>query len=275
MLIEEMPMQAYREWRAVSASDLKNMKRSPAYARLNPPVEGDALEWGTAVHCAVLEPHELERRYAADPPSPKGGYPAGWRNTNDYKAQRAELLARPGIVGLLTTEQMGQLHQIIDNVARNDIGKLLHELPGTRETSLFVDDPDFGVQRKVRPDWLIPKAQTIVDVKTARDWRPAAFSRACAQFGYHLSDAYYRDTFMLEGTVDIDHYVYLVIASDPPFEVASYTLDLDSVEQGRSEYRKLLARWVECERTGVWPGGADKIQELRLPEYAIDFYKEG
>lgn len=276
MIIEEMPMQVYREWRAVSASDLKNFRRSPAYAKLNPPIDGDSLEWGTAVHCAVLEPHALETRYGIDPEKPGvGGYPAGWRNTKEYKEQRAALLAQPGIVGLLTREQVGQLQQIVGNVATNDVGKLLHELPGTRETSLFVDDPEFGVQRKIRPDWLIPKAAMSVDVKTARDWRPSAFSRACVQHGYHLTAAFYLDTLAMLDHVLVDHYVFLVIASDAPFEVAAYTLDHDSVEQGRAEYRKALAGWSRCVETGIWPGGADKIQELRIPEYAIDYYQEG
>ena len=275
MRIEEMPMTAYREWNAVSVSSLKNFRRSPAYARLNPPLDTDAKDWGSAIHTAVLEPHELERRYAIDPEKPSvGGYPSGWRNTNDYKAAKAELLARPGIVGLLTGEEMGQLQQIVDNVARNDVGKLLHELPGTRETSVFAADPEFGLNRKIRPDWLIPKAAMCVDVKSARDWRPGPFARACSQYGYHMGDAYYRDTFALEGSVVIDHYVYLVIASDPPFEVASYTLDHDSIEQGRAEYRKALAGWARCVETGIWPGGADKIQEIRLPEFAINYYQE-
>lgn len=274
MLIHEMPMLAYREWDAVSASDLKNFRRSPAYARLRPSIESPALDWGTAVHTAVLEPHELEKRYGLDPESPKGGYPRGWRQTKDYAALSSEALAVPGTIGLLTRDQFAALQQIVDSVARNDIGKLLHELPGTRESSLIISDPEFGVTRKVRPDWLIPKARTIVDVKTAQDWRPAAFARSCLRYDYHLSDAYYRDTFALDGGLEIEHYVYLVISSDAPFEVASYTLDHDSVMQGRADYRKALAAWAYCKQTNDWPGGSAKIQEIRLPEYGINYYQD-
>jgi len=273
MLIHEMPMDAYREWDAISASDLKNFARSAAYAKLRPAISSESLEWGTAVHTAVLEPHELDRRYGIDPESPKGGYPAGWRNTKDYKEQRAAALERPGVVGLLTSQQRQDLYRIADNVAQNDIGKKLHELRGHRESSLF-----FG-GCKVRPDWLIPDARMIVDVKTARDWRPGSFARACAQYQYHVSDAFYRDTFNAwdeaGGEIEIDHYVYLVIAADAPYEVASYTLDHDSVEQGRAVYQRLLAGYRSCKESGIWPGGSDKIQEIRLPEYAIDYYKEG
>lgn len=274
MLIHEMPMDAYRRWDAVSASDLKNMQRSAAYARLCPSKESAALDWGSAVHTAVLEPETLTRRYRIDPQSPKGGYPAGWRNTNDYKTQRAALIAEPGVLGLLTSEEFDGLSTIAENVATNEIGAKLHDLPGTRESSLFVADPEFGVQRKVRPDWLIPKAQMIVDVKTARDWRAGAFARSCLQYGYHMSAAYYIDTFALYGTIEVEHFVFLVVAADAPYEVAAYTLDRDSIAQGRADYRKALAKWCACKSSDQWPGGSTKIEEIRIPEFGINYWQE-
>lgn len=274
MLIHEMPMSDYRRFDAVSASDLKNMQRSAAYARLRPSKESAALDWGSAVHTAVLEPVTLTTRYRIDPTSPKGGYPAGWRNSNDYKAQRAALLSEPGVYGLLTSDEFDGLSTIAENVATNEIGAKLHDLPGTRESSLFVADLEFDVQRKVRPDWLIPKAQMIVDVKTARDWRPGAFARSCLQYGYHISAAYYMDTFGLYETVEVEHFVFLVVAADAPYEVAAYTLDRDSIAQGRADYRKALAQWAACQNAGEWPGGLAKIEEIRIPEFGINYYQQ-
>jgi len=274
MLIHEMPMDVYRNAEGVSASDLKNMQRSPAYARLRPSVKSDALEWGTAVHTAVLEPETLTNRYRSDPMSPKGGYPAGWRNSNDYKTQRGQLLAEPGVLGLMTAVEFDALERIAENVATNEIGAKLHDLAGTRESSLFVTDSEFNTRRKCRPDWLIPSARMIVDVKTAQDWRPQAFARACYRYGYHMTAAYYIDTFALDWTVEVEHYVFLVVASDAPHEVAAYTLDRDSVEQGRSDYRKALAEWTRCKASDAWPCGLAKIEEIRIPEFGINYHNE-
>lgn len=275
MLIEDMPMDLYRKAEGVSASDLKNFQRSPAYAKIGGSHSTTpALEFGTAVHTAVLEPDQLYTRYAVDPCDKDGGYRKGWRNTTEYKELRAERIAQPGVVGLLTLDEFAGLESIARNVARNEIGSKLHDLPGSRESSLFVHDYEFDTMRKCRPDWLIPSARMIVDVKTAQDWRAPAFSRACLRYGYHMSAAYYLDTFELYEQMDIEHYVFLVVASDAPYEVATYTLDRDSIEQGRMEYRMALRDWVRCGKSGEWPGGSSKIEEIRIPDFAINYHME-
>ena len=109
----------------------------------------------------------------------------------------------------------------------------------------------------------------IVDIKTCRDHRPGPFARACKQYGYHLSAAYYLDT--ANQVLDVEHYVFLAVNAEAPFEIAAYTLDRDSIEQGRKEYREALARYADCKRRDDWPGGSGRIEEIRLPEYAIDF----
>lgn len=271
-IIEGLEMVDYRAAEGVSASDLKNMQRSPAFARMRSHTTTPALEWGTAVHTAILEPRELENRYALDPESPKGGYPAGWRNTKDYKAARGELMSMDGIEGLLTAQQFEDLVHIQRRVSETEIGSIVSDLEGPCEASAFLYDAEHALWRKCRPDKLIPDANMVVDVKTAKDHRPRAFARACLTYGYHISDAYYRDTLTPLLDTTIEHYVYVVVASDAPFEVAVYTLDADSVEQGRHEYRRALAEWRECVELGRWPGSTEKIEELRLPEYAITFH---
>ncbi len=270
----EMP--DYRSIDAVSASDLKNMQRSPAYAHMRASTSSPAMEWGTAVHTAILEPDTLDARYAHDPEKPGvGGYPAGWRNTKAYKEAKADLISGDGIEGVLTAQQLVDLESIRRKVERNKIGSKLHELGGMREASGVWYDEEFGLWRKVRPDWLIEAAGMVVDVKTARDHRPEPFRRACKQYGYHISSAYYLDTLTeLSESTTYEHYVFLVVASDAPYEVKSYTLDEDSMEQGRHEYRKLLAEWRDCVELQRWPGGSDEIEELRLPEYSITYQEE-
>lgn len=269
MLIENMPMADYRAAEGVSSTDLKNMQRSPAYALLRPEKSSDAKAWGSAVHTAVLEPHALYERYALDPQSPKGGYPSGWRNTKDYKEQVASLF--PRYDGVLTADEFADLDRIAESVSKHEIGAQLHDLPGMREASIFQKDPDTGLVRKVRPDWLIPSARMIVDVKTCRDHRPGGFARACKSYGYHISAAYYLDTAGDE--MLIEHFVLLAINSEAPFEIAAYTLDRDSIEQGRKEYREALAKYAHCQRTNEWPSGSGRIEEIRIPDWSIDYYK--
>lgn len=266
-------MDAYRAAEGVSASDLKNMQRSPAYARMRGKVSTPAQEWGTAVHTAILEPDELDRRYAVDPEAPADFAGKVWRATKAYKEARAEIEARPGIEGVLTPQQREDLTQIQRRVAENKIGAQLHELDGMREASVFAWSDEGDHWMKCRPDWFIPAARMVIDVKTAQDYRPGPFARACHRYGYHTSAAYYFDV-MEEAGILVDHYVFLVVSSDAPYEVATYTLDDDSIEQGRHDYRRALAEWRDCANAGQWPGGSNDIQGIRLPEYAINYHEE-
>lgn len=272
-IVEGMPMADYRAAEAVSASDLKNMQRSPAYAHMKTHTSTPAQEWGTAVHTAILEPDELERRYRLEPEQPADNGAKVWRATKAYKEGVAALLEQPGVEGVLSADQWESLRWIQRRVAESTIGAKLHDLPGIREASIFGYDEDHSLWRKIRPDWYIAAANMVVDVKTAADWRARGFARACHNYGYHMSAAYYMDTAELAGLV-VDHYVFLVVASEAPHEVATYTLDADSIEQGRHDYRRALAEWRECEETGRWPGGSSAIEELRIPEYAIKYHLE-
>lgn len=273
MIKHNLPMSEYQREPGVSVSRLKMMQRSPAYAKLAPSKPTPAKDFGTAVHCAVLEPEMLSKRYGIDPESPESGYPAGWRNRKDYKMLRAYEMEQ-GYDGLLTRREMSNLDWIVRNVERHEIGKQLHALPGHREVSVFAEDQTHvGLVRKCRPDWWIPSARTIVDVKTAVDHRAGPFSRACKTYGYHMGAAYYLDTASEE--LGVENYVFLVVNAEEPFEVSAYTLDSDSIEQGRREYQFELDRFARCVKADHWPDGSGQIEEIRLPEYAINYHNDG
>jgi hypothetical protein len=45
-------------------------------------------------------------------------------------------------------------------------------------------------------------------------------------------------------------------------------LDDDVLEAARRENRRLLNRYAECKRTGIWPGYPAGIQQINLPRWA-------
>lgn len=66
---EQLNNETYHALEAVSKSDLDKINRSPAhykYAKENPTPPTPAMERGTAVHMAVLEPDEFRRHYAPE-----------------------------------------------------------------------------------------------------------------------------------------------------------------------------------------------------------------
>jgi exodeoxyribonuclease VIII len=63
--------------------------------------------------------------------------------------------------------------------------------------------------------------------------------------------------------------VFLVVEKKPPYAVAVYVLDPESIALGRAEYRRDLQLYAECKRTGVWPGYGDKIQTIGVPQWKL------
>lgn len=262
-------MDAYRADSGIAASDLSALKRSAAFAQLrrttiNKPTP--AMQFGTAVHTAVLEPNSFSRIYDEDPQHPEhGGYPRGWRNSKAYKEAVASL-HDAGKTPLSAT-QMHACEQIRKNVLLHSTGKLIADVQDDVEVSVFAEDQE-GRRRKIRPDMLLSGASMIVDLKTTND--PGAFARTVNKFGYHRSAAYYLDTINLLDSYE--HYLFLVVATDAPYEVSAYTLDEDTIEQGRYEYTNLLAQYSACMESGNWPLPDTGIEEVRLPEYAINYH---
>lgn len=275
-IVSNMPEGDYRKHPAVSASDLKNMQRSPAYARMRSNGSGHttkAQAFGIAAHTAILEPEALAARHPVEPQQPADNEAKAWRATKLYKEQLAELEAREGVSSVITAQESEDLEWITKRVREIEVGRMIQELEGENEASVFAYDEEFELWRKCRMDRWIPAAHMIVDVKTAADHRPGPFARACQRWGYHLSAAYYLDTCALAG-IDADHFAFLVVANEAPHEIAAYTLDEDSIEQGRHEYRRLLAQWRDCEQADEWTAVTQGITELRLPEWSITFDEE-
>jgi hypothetical protein len=264
-------MDDYRAWGEVSNSDLKNMKRSPAFAhyRRSHPFESKATAFGTAVHTAVLEPHLLDQQYQLEPQQPADNAAKVWRSTKAYKEARAEMIASGGLT--LTMDEFDSCHWIRDNVAKDPIGEMIAATAGGTEWSVK------GEGRKIRPDVLCPTANSIVDLKTSSFSSRFSFAKQAYDLGYYMGAPYYLDCMGMEENQPgvFDHYVFLVIPTDQPHEVYTYTLDSDSMEQGRHDYRRLLAQWRECEANSIWPAGPGAIQEIRIPQYGIDFHMEG
>ncbi len=59
----------------------------------------------------------------------------------------------------------------------------------------------------------------------------------------------------------------MVIEKSAPYAISVYQLDQTSLEQGRHEFKTLLARYQHCLETNDWP--AYTIQEISLPRYAF------
>ncbi len=241
---------------AVSASHLHAVAKSPYHywsRYLDPkrtPVEPTAsVRLGSLVHCAVLEPSELQARYGV----------CGPRNTKAGKEQ-AERMAAAGIEAV-TASDMLAANCMADSVHRHPAAAALLA-QGKAEQSFWWDDASTGLRCKCRPDWYA--GTTVVDLKTTTDASPAAFARSVATFRYHVQASHY-----LAGLHGAERFVFIAVEKTAPYAVAVYELDAAAMAAGNELRQRDMRIIADCHATTEWPGYGDDCQTLSLPSWAL------
>lgn len=183
---------------------------------------------------------------------------------------QAEWAANNGHRKVLTQETWDQLHAMRDAVMQHPMAaKLLDYSKGLAEQSVYWIDPETGVLCRCRPDWWRQDLGIVLDVKTTDDASPEEFRRSLHKWRYHVQDPFYMDCIKQATGTRPRAFLFLAVEKKPPYAVAIYQLDAESVEQGRKEYRQDLDLYAECERTGQWPGYGERIQSISLPEWYL------
>lgn len=283
------------EYRAVPAlhfSALKDLEISNFhfwYRHVNPnrpePRESEFMDFGNALHCAILYPDEIFREmYACEAVMPEDVLDT----VNDLKAYLVAHGVKPS--GVLKD---GLINQVLDVNALAPIKKLieadharLHEgktvlscddwarlngcieslrsepkvmellSEGEPEVPLFVIDPEIKVPLKCRLDWRHPSCT--VDLKSFSVKRRQSVDQA-------VSDAIWNEAYLKQGwlysyiraldehaTTFSKPFVNVFVESDPPHEVRirqfQYGSDL-YWQQTSMETQRLIKRYADCVET--------------------------
>jgi hypothetical protein len=228
----DIDLQTYLNEKAhVSSSMLKRVLESPealqrylARRHESAPV----LDFGTAVHCALLEPARFEEEYVALPVQ---------RADMFHEADLALINADRQDVHFITEAQMQAVRGICDHVRQMpEVLALLKE--GLAERSLFWRDEATGIRCKIRPDLLV-LPHLILELKTTFNPSLAVFQRTALMQRYHLSAAMY-----LDGVEQVTghrlRYMYLVAGRHAPFEVLTFVPSEAMLREGDRLYRLAL-----------------------------------
>lgn len=258
-IFDGVSFEEYKKIDAANKSILDKVERSPAHAweeKQNPSEPTEAMIFGSAFHDALLLPTEFDNRYAV---SQKFD-----RRTTEGKKAAQEFETKNAGKTIITEDQKQAIDGMIAAVrAHKEANSLVRA--GTSELACFWNDKDTGTMCKARPD-LLTDSGTIVDVKTTSDASFKEFQRSIANFRYHVQGAFYLDG--VNNFHKADSFVIVAVEKKPPYAVAVYSLDYATLEKGREDYKRNLAAYTECVKTGQWPAYSEEIQSMNLPAWS-------
>lgn len=261
----DLPGEVYARIDAVNYSRLKHFARTPAHARehiLHPPKPTDAMELGTAIHMAILEPARFAAEYVRAPKCD--------RRTTIGKAQWSEFEDAHKGRNYLSGDEWEQCEGMAEAVSKHQLANDLLYGEGRNEVSVIWNDQGTGMLCRARLDRFkrYLGCSYVIDIKSTADASPAAFQRQVARLGYHIQTAFYLDG--LETLAPGKRrFLNIAIETTAPFGIIVYEMDPDTLAEGRACYRRYLAEWAECKRTNIWPSYPGGIYPLSLPRWAL------
>jgi exodeoxyribonuclease VIII len=259
-IYDDIPNEDYHNDSALSRSGLVNFARSPEYYqwRLRNPIKSTpAMDFGTHVHARILEPTRHREIYVSAP--------EGMKKTAKKKWEEFEK-DHPGKT-VVTFDEMETVNAIAASVGKSETASALLS-GGKAEQSVFWENPVHGFMCKCRPDYLKKKHKIIVDLKTASDISPEAFSRSVANFKYHFQATHYLAGCEAVMPGEYESFVFVCVESKAPHQVAIYVLDQESLNLAEVEMVPLLSRYAQCLEYDNWPGIPDEISVVSLPGWA-------
>jgi hypothetical protein len=226
----------------------------------------DALDFGTLVHTAVLEPDLLAGYVALD--AEKIGLKAdgtvAQNPTMTTAWKRAVAEVEQDSKTVVAQADLDKALAMRDAIATHETAaRLLFSEDGISEVSAFATD-EAGVQHRARFDRQIPGA--VVDLKSTSA-KPGEdnLARAVIDYGYDLSAAHYLTVAELLD-LDVQAFAFVFVAKEEPYRVTVCQLEDRFLDRGRILRARAIRRHLNAEPPYE---GASGYLTITVPEWAL------
>jgi exodeoxyribonuclease VIII len=267
----------------ISASGLKRLKVSPAhFMEEEEIIETDAILFGSAYHCFILEPAKFEKEYYVfdDHAIYEVLIGEGFKSPRATKQYKEWMESEMRIIGdrkSISKDDFEKIQAMRNKLMKHPYAKMLLS-NGHNEIGYMGEiETEAGIIKvKIKPDHLNDIKKIIVDLKTTFDASLDGFTRHAADFDMHIQASLYSDllnkisgdnmdwTFFFIGQEKKKPYAFNIFEASPQF-----------ISQGRYEYEMLLQLYKFCLDNNYWPGyqvwcqNKYGILELKLPAWSI------
>lgn len=307
-VIDNLKAEVYRKAPGLSFSGLSRLEASPAHYQAYLHEErdpSDAMRIGTLTHRRILEPELFAATVACEPKVEE--IPGALVTVDDLKKRLAELKlpvsgSRPALIErvleadpkaiiwerylaeigkgkeLITPADRDLIDGMADAVFSHSIAKEVFK-NGLPEVSCFGVHEPTGARIKARFDWWRPMDGIIADLKTCRPdalLSERALRKHIYESRYHWQSALYLGLggqtigrkLRLFAHVFVGNRPTLYLRGKLTFHVEVKPLGDASLEKAEQEYTPLIEQYVQCERSGQWPGPVESIETIEIPDYA-------
>lgn len=252
-----------RELGVANKTVLDRVQQSPlhALAWYNGTDDGQtaAMLFGSAFHCALLEPERFRTGYVVEPDF------GDCRRTAN-KAARDAWRAEFGDAIRISEEDAENIRQMVAAVHAHPLaGNMVRN--GRPELTARWKDAETGLECKCRTDYYVEAHEMIVDVKTTLDASFEEFRKSISNLGYYRQAGFYTEGMRAIGA-PAKHFVFLAVEKVPPYAIATYSLDGEAMGRGVTSVRRDMVTLAECLRTNTWPGYPVGIKEISLLPWA-------
>jgi hypothetical protein len=263
----------YRADPRPSITQLAKLDRmTPAHAWVEwAKLPSKSMQFGTAFHTLVLEPHKFNELVVVAPPpiNPRTGEPYGV-GTKAHDEWAAEHSA-PGKT-LITTTQAKAMELMASSVQDLDI----YAVTAFGDAMNAIEKPLFGkiagVECKGKPDLccfanLGDFSPLILDLKTTSGKAtPEEFQRSLVDYGYAFQATGYCMLYEARFHERLRQFVFVVVESEPPYAAAAFRLDPKVIEWFRPRVERAARIWGEGVFVDAYPAATQTIGMPRWHE---------
>lgn len=245
---------------ALNFTTIKELLKSPKHfwdAMQNPKEKTKAMELGSTIHCAILEPDKFAADYVAEPGLDK--------RTKAYK-EWAE--ANEGKVFYNHNELLDIMDAVCQAEQYCEALQLIKENKTINEEAFFYGWKDLDLKCKV--DAYCPEKKMLIDIKTTTEVQPDKFNKIIFERAYHLQMAHYVQC-LEANDKPVDEVRIVAIGTASPSDVVEFVIPNEVLERAERELLELYSRASYVRQFDVHCGYATKPVVAAYPGYYKDF----
>jgi len=243
----------YNELEGLRNSNFSLIEKSWKHFKTVKVEETEALIFGRAFHCFILENDKFDSLYVVAPEK------LDLRKTAD-KAIWAELEASGKTI--LRHEKFEDMKKMRDSLEAHPMAKKI--LYRSENEGAYTAEID-GVLCKCKVDLI--NHGFVFDLKTCLDASPEGFRLSVGQRKYHRQAAFYSDILERNG-IAVEAFIFVAIEKTAPYNVGVYKMDLPSIDVGRTDYERLVKKVkFHNENENAFDGYSPNVELITAPNW--------